>query len=192
VVLTYMRPFKVGDRVKIAETTGDITEKTLLVTRIRNTKNVEITIPNSMILGSHIVNFSTSSRGEGLILHSTVTIGYDVPYKTVHGLLISAALSTQDILKEPTPFVLQTGLEDFYVSYEINAYTFQPNKMARIYSELHANIQDKFNEARVEIMSPHYSAIRDGNQTTVPEDYLPKTYNAPSFRISDLFGGKKQ
>ncbi len=186
VVITYMNPFKIGDRVKIADTTGDIIEKSLLVTRIRTTKNVNITIPNSMILGSHIINYS-SSIDKGLILHTTVTIGYDVPWEQVHKLLISAAIDTPDILTDPAPFVLQTGLEDFYVSYEINAYTQKPNQMAKIYSELHKNIQNKFNEAGVEIMSPHYSAIRDGNKTTIPDDYLPKDYKTPGFGIFNIF-----
>ncbi|HPN38205.1 MAG TPA: mechanosensitive ion channel family protein [Melioribacteraceae bacterium] len=185
VVITYMNPFKIGDRVKIAETTGDIIEKSLLVTRIRTTKNVNITIPNSMILGSHIVNYSASIE-KGLILHTTVTIGYDVPWEKVHKLLIDAALETPDILTNPNPFVLQTGLEDFYVSYEINAYTQKPNQMAKIYSDLYKNIQNKFNEAEVEIMSPHYSAVRDGNKTTIPDDYLPKDYKTPGFNITNF------
>ncbi len=183
VVLTYMRPFKIGDRVKIADTIGDIKEKTLLVTRVRTIKNVDITIPNAMVLGSHIINFSSSAKDPGLILHTGVTIGYDAPWKTVHALLISAAGMTQHVLKEPKPFVLQTSLDDFYVNYELNAYTDEPNSMATIYSELHQNIQNAFNEAGVEIMSPHYSGIRDGNQTTIPETYLPKSYRAPAFRI---------
>ncbi len=192
VVLTYMRPFKIGDRVKIAETTGDIVEKTLLVTRVRTVKNVDITIPNSMILGSHIINYSSSATNTGLILHTTVTIGYDVPWNKVHELLISAAAESENVLPEPKPFVLQTSLDDFYVSYELNVYTKFPNLMSKTYSELHKNIQNKFNEAEIEIMSPHYSAVRDGNQTTIPENYLPKSYTAPSFRISDIFGEKKQ
>jgi small-conductance mechanosensitive channel len=183
VVITYMRPFRIGDRVKIADTVGDVVEKTLLVTRVRTIKNVDITIPNSMVLGSHIINFSSSVKQKGLILHTTVAIGYVVPWKKVHELLISAAEATDDILPEPKPFVLQTSLDDFYVSYELNAYTDKPNSMTITYSDLHQNIQDKFNEAGVEIMSPHYSSIRDGNQTSVPEDYLPKSYSAPPFKI---------
>jgi small-conductance mechanosensitive channel len=183
VVLTYMRPFKIGDRVKIADTLGDVIEKTLLVTRVRTIKNVDITIPNAMVLGSHIINFSSSAQARGLILHSSVTIGYDVPWRKVHELLIAAANATEDILKDPAPFVLQTSLDDSYVSYELNAYTDKPNLMASIYSQLHQNIQDKFNEACVEIMSPHYSAVRDGNKAAIPDDYLPKGYAAPSFRI---------
>ncbi|THJ19474.1 MAG: mechanosensitive ion channel family protein, partial [Nitrospira sp. CG24E] len=193
-VLTYMHPFRNGDRVKIADTIGDVMERTLLVTRVRTIKNVDITIPNSMVLGSHLINFSSVAKEQGLILHTAITIGYDAPWKTVHALLIAAAKATTHILKTPEPFVLQTGLNDFYVTYEINAYTDQANKMATIYAELHQNIQDKFNEAGVEIMSPHYTQVRDGNQTTIPEQYLPKNYQAPSFRIGpfgNFFGGAK-
>ena len=191
IVLTYMRPFHVGDRVRIADTTGDVMEKTLLVTRVRTIKNVDITIPNAMVLSSHLVNFSSCARQQGLILHTSVTIGYDAPWRKVHELLIAAARATTHILAKPEPFVLQTNLNDFYVTYEINAYTDQPNLMATIYAELHQNIQDKFNEAGVEIMSPHYTQVRDGNQTTIPEQYLPKNYQAPAFRFglpNTLFG----
>jgi small-conductance mechanosensitive channel len=183
VILTYMRAFTVGDRVKIADTMGDVIEKTLLVTRVRTIKNVEITIANSMVLGAHIINFSASNLESGLILHTSVTIGYDAPWRKVHELLLSAAQATEHILKDPAPFVLQTALDDFYVHYEINAYTDQPRMMANIYSDLHQNIQDKFNEGGVEIMSSHYSSLRDGNQTTIPEDYLPADYESPGFRF---------
>lgn len=186
VVLTYMHPFRDGDRVKIADTIGDVMERTLLVTRIRTIKNVDVSIPNSMVLGSHLINFSSVAKEQGLILHTSVTIGYDAPWKTVHGLLIEAARMTTHILKTPEPFVLQTSLDDFYVTYEINVYTDQPNKMAVIYAELHQNIQDKFNEGGVEIMSPHYGTIRDGNKTTIPDSYLPKNYQTPGIRIESV------
>jgi len=191
VVLTYMHPFRDGDRVKIADTVGDVMERTLLVTRIRTIKNVDISIPNSMVLGSHLINFSSVAKGQGLILHTSVTIGYDVPWRTVHELLISAAQATTHILAKPEPFVLQTSLDDFYVTYEINAYTDQPNLMATTYGELHQHIQDTFNEAGVEIMSPHYGQIRDGNRAAIPDQYLPKGYQAPALRvwpISNLTG----
>ncbi|HVI49308.1 MAG TPA: mechanosensitive ion channel family protein [Chitinophaga sp.] len=183
-VITYMRPFKIGDVVKIGEITGRVMEKNLLVTRLLTTKNEEITVPNASILNGHTVNFTTSSKDDGLILHTSVTIGYDVPWKQVHQLLISAAMATDGILKDKQPFVLQTGLDDFYVAYEINAYTDQSHIMAQTYSLLHQNIQDQFNAAGVEIMSPHYRAARDGNATTIPADYLPEDYKAPEFRVS--------
>ena len=185
IVLTYMRLFKIGDRVKIGEIVGDIIEKSLLVTRIRTTKNEIISIPNSSVLNSHTVNYSSDTVDNGLILHTTVTIGYDVPWKDMHQALIDAALRTDLILKEPKPFVLQTSLEDFYVSYQINAYTKDANKQAAIYSQLHSNIQDCCNEVGIEILSPHYRAARDGNRTTIPENYLDKDYQAPSFNINN-------
>lgn len=183
VILTYMRAFRLGDRVQIADTVGDVVEVSLLVTRIRTIKNVEITIANSMVLSSHIINFSGSVQEDGLILHTTVTIGYDAPWRKIHELLVSAASATGAILSTPAPFVLQTALDDFYVHYQINAYTDQPSKMSQTYSDLHQNIQDKFFEAGVEIMSPHFSTIRDGNRVAIPDDYLPKGYRAPSFRV---------
>ena len=136
-----------------------------------------------MVLGGHIINFSSAAKNPGLILHTTVTIGYDAPWKKVHELLLAAAEATPQILKDPKPFVLQTRLDDFYVTYEVNAYTDKPNSMANTYSVLHQNIQNAFNEAGVEIMSPHYTGVRDGNQTTIPETYLPPSYQAPAFRF---------
>jgi small-conductance mechanosensitive channel len=121
-----------------------------------------------------------------VILHTTVTIGYDAPWETVQALLIAAARATTDILPTPPPFVLQTALNDFYVSYELNAYTDVPEYMPRLYSELHQNIQDKFNEGGVEIMSPHYTMLRDGNQTTIPATYLPADYAAPGLRLTNV------
>ncbi len=183
-VITYMRPFKIGDRVKIGEITGDVLEKTLLVTRIRSIKNEEITIPNASILSGHTVNFSAGALATGIIVHTTVTIGYDVPWKKMHQVLIDAALRTDLTLHDPRPFVLQTSLEDYYVAYQINAYTKHAASQAKIYSDLHQNIQDCCNEAGVEILSPHYRAVRDGNMTTIPEDYIPKDYKPPAFKVS--------
>lgn len=181
-VITYMRSFKTGDRVRIGEVTGDVLEKSMLVTRLRTPKNEIITIPNSTVLGSHLTNFSSDAPERGLILYTTVTIGYDVPWRQIHQLLIDAAMATDQVEKEPRPFVLQTSLDDFYVSYQLNAYTKNPNSQAVIYSRLHQNIQDKFNEAGVEIMSPHYRAQRDGNMVTIPASYLPADYQSPSFQ----------
>ena len=183
IILTYMRPYHEGDFVKIADTVGDVLEKSILVTRVRTIKNVEIIIPNSMILNSHIMNYSAQAKGAGLILNTSVTIGYDAPWRTVHELLISAALKTSGVLAQPKPFVLQTALNDFNVSYQINAYTDRPNDMFQIYSDLHQNIQDEFNRGGVEIMSPNYFALRDGNTVTIPEENRPEGYDAPNFRV---------
>lgn len=183
-VLTYMRLFRIGDRVKIGDVVGDVIEKSLLVTRVKTIKNEIISIPNSTVMSSHTINYSSETGSVGLILHSTVTIGYDVPWKKMHQTLIEAADRTTLLLKEPKPFVLQTSLDDFYVSYQINAYTKEANKQAAIYSELHQNIQDCCNEVGIEILSPHYRAARDGNTTTIPENYLDKDYKAPSFNVN--------
>lgn len=175
-VITYMRPFKLGDRIQLNDTTGNVIEKTPLVTRIKTPKNEVVTIPNSFIMSSHTVNYSASAREYGLIIHSEVTIGYDVPWRQVHQLLIEAALNTPGVIDDPRPFVLETSLSDWYPVYQINAYIREADKLAQIYSDLHQNIQDRFNEAGVEIMSPHYMAMRDGNESTIPKDDLrPKT-----------------
>jgi small-conductance mechanosensitive channel/Skp family chaperone for outer membrane proteins len=183
-VITYMRPFKVGDRIKIGDITGDVIEKSLLVTRVKTPKNEEVTIPNSSVLSGNTTNYSTLARTEGLIIHTTVTIGYDVPWKKMYQALLNAADRTDLILKEPKPFVLQTSLDDFYVAYQINGYTRETNRHNRIYSVLHQNIQDCCNEMGIEILSPHYRAARDGNATTIPADYLPKDYKAPGFNVN--------
>ncbi len=168
VVLVYMRPFKIGDRIEAGNVTGDVIEMSILVTRIRTIKNVSVTIPNSNILSGAIYNYSTQAKGKGLILHTKITIGYDVPWPQVHQLMLEAANRTEHVEAEPPPFILQTALDDFYVEYELNAYTKTPNVMTQIYSDLHQNIQDTFNEVGVEIMSPHYRANRDGNALAIP------------------------
>ena len=190
-VLTYMRLFKIGDRVKIGEIVGDVIEKSSLVTRVRTPKNEIISIPNSTVMSSHTINYSSDAPEKGLIIHTTVTIGYDIPWKVMHQTLIDAALRTDLVLKDPQPFVLQTSLEDFYVAYQINAYVREANKQASIYSNLHQNIQDVCNENGIEILSPHYRAARDGNQSTIPSDYLPKDYVAPSFNVKTQSDSKK-
>lgn len=171
-VITYMRPFKLGDRIKLNDTTGNVIEKTPLVTRIRTPKNEVVTIPNSFIMSSHTVNFSQSARDYGLIIHSEVSIGYDIPWRKTHQLLIEAALNTPGVVDDPRPFVLETSLQDYYPVYQVNAYIKDANQLAQVYSDLHQNIQDRFNEEGIEIMSPHYIATRDGNETTIPKDDL--------------------
>ena len=182
-VITYMRPFKLGDRIQLNDTTGNVIEKTPLVTRIKTPKNEVVTIPNSFIMSSHTVNYSASAREYGLIIHSEVSIGYDVPWRQVNQILIDAALNTPGVVDDPRPFVLETSLSDWYPVYQINAYIKQADKMAQIYSDLHQNIQDKFNEAGIEIMSPHYMAVRDGNETTTPKEYQKS--NNPSNKAGE-------
>ena len=171
-VITYMRPFKLGDRIKLNDTTGNVIEETPLVPRIRTPKNEVVTIPNSFIMSSHTVNFSQSARDYGLIIHSEVSVGYDIPWRKTHQLLVEAALNTPGVVDDPRPFVLETSLQDYYPVYQVNAYIKDANQLAQVYSDLHQNIQDRFNEEGIEIMSPHYIATRDGSETTIPKDDL--------------------
>ena len=144
IILIYTRGFRIGDWVTIGENTGEVVQQSMLATHVRTIRNEEITIPNSVVLGSYVTNFSLQAKEQGVVLHTSVTIGYDAPWRTIHKLLIDAALSTKHILHDPPPFVLQAELEDSYVKYEINAYTDHPLLMPYIYSDLHANIQDSF------------------------------------------------
>jgi small-conductance mechanosensitive channel len=185
IILTYMRSFAVGDWVRIGDTVGEVVEKNMLVARIVTQKREIITIPNATVMNGSVMNYTREAKNGGVIFHTTVTIGYDAPWKTVHQLLIDAARATEHVLHTPAPFVLQTALNDFYVSYELNAYTDVPIEMQFIYSELHENIQDRFNEAGVEICSPHFSSLRDGNTIAIPAQNRPRGYTAPAFRVSD-------
>jgi small-conductance mechanosensitive channel len=185
-ILTYMRSFNVGDFVKVGDTVGQVVEKTLLVTRICTQKKEIVTIPNGSVLGGVVVNYSAEARKDGVIFYTRVSIGYNAPWRRVHELLIASALSTKEILSFPGPFVLQSNLDDFYVSYELNAFTNRPENMQNIYSDLHKNIQDKFNEGGIEINSPHYTSLRDGNRLAIPDEYAPKDYKEPAFSVREF------
>jgi small-conductance mechanosensitive channel len=180
-VITYMRPFKIGDRIKLGDTVGDVVEKTILVTRLRTVKNEEITIPNSAILTGNTTNYSSFTKTEGLIIHTNITMGYEYEWQDMHRALIEAAGRTDGVQKDPKPFVLQVSLDDFYVTYQLNAYIQEANKQSKIYSELHQNIQNVFNEKGFELLSPHYRAERDGNAATFPKKYMPED---PDFNIN--------
>ncbi|MDR2918439.1 MAG: mechanosensitive ion channel family protein [Tannerella sp.] len=173
-VITYMRPFIKGDRIKIGETFGDVIEKTPFVIRVLTPKNEVITVPNSTVLSSNVINYSVKAGNDGLIINTVATIGYDVAWEQINELLIGAALKTAYVERKPQPFVLQTALNDFTVSYQINAYTKEATKQAFIYSELHKHIQEAFRDAGVELMSPNYQAVRDGNALALPKEYKPE------------------
>jgi small-conductance mechanosensitive channel len=180
IVLTYTRAFRLGDFVAISETEGRIIERTAFVTRIRTPKNVEVSIPNASIMSGMVVNYSSQARESGIRLHTSITIGYDVPWPRVHELLLAAAAATEHIETETPPFVLQTALSDNYVEYELNATTKRASLRPQIYSDLHANILDAFHTAGVEVTSPHYRAVRDGNEPAIapvvprPKEQIPE------------------
>jgi len=183
IILTYMRSFLVGDWVQIGDTMGEVIERNMLVTRLLSPKAELITIPNSTVMSGSVKNYSTEARKSGVIFFTAVSIGFDAPWRTVHQLLINAALDTEHVLRQPAPFVLQRSLDDSYVTYELNAYTDNPREVLNIYSDLHRNIQDRFNGAGVEICSPHYAALRDGNTIAIPERYRAPDYKSKGFRL---------
>jgi small-conductance mechanosensitive channel len=167
--MIYRRTFKSGDRVRIGEHVGDVTEIRLQVTHLRSPKNEEIIVPNSQILTSEVVNYSSYARQGKLILHTTIGIGYEVPWRQVEAMLLLAAARTEGILHEPPPFVLQRQLADFAVTYELNAYCNDAQSMMRLYSSLHRNILDLFNEYGVQIMTPAYEGDPE-RPKVVPKD----------------------
>ncbi|MBN7798921.1 mechanosensitive ion channel family protein [Parahaliea mediterranea] len=173
VVLTYTRAFQVGDQVTVSDVRGRVVERSTFVTRIQTLKNVIVSIPNSMVLNNNVINYSKNMGQTGLLVHSCISIGYDVPWQTVNELLISAARRTRDISSHPEPFVLQVSLEDNYVVYEVNGWTRKSGELPRIYSELHANILDEFHGHKIEITSPAYRAVRDGNAPAIASVIVP-------------------
>jgi len=172
--LLYRRPFKVGDRIKVNDIVGEVTELRVLTTRLRSLKNEEVVVPNTTVLNSAVVNYTTLAREEGLLLHTSIGIGYETPWRQVEAMLKEAVTRTGGLLDKPKPFVLHKELGDFAVTYEINAYCADANNMAQIYSALHRNILDVFNEYGVAIMTPSYMAD-PAEPKLVPKDqwYTP-------------------
>jgi small-conductance mechanosensitive channel len=167
--MTYRRAFRLGDRVKIGDTVGDVTEMRLQVTHLKTIKNEEVVIPNSKILDSEVVNYSSLARTRGLILHSTVGIGYETPWRQVEAMLLLAAERTPNIKRDPVPFVRVLALGDFAVTYEINVYCDDAQAIGWIYPALHRNILDVFNEYGVQIMTPAYEGDPEAPKV-VPKD----------------------
>ena len=160
-VITYMRPFKIGDRIQIQGNTGFVVEKNLMVVRIKTHKNEYITVPNTQVLSASIINYNTSSDEdeEGLVLNAEITYNYATPWRTIHEILIEAALETSNVQKSPKPFVLQTALDDNYVRYQINCYTKQIAKIPAIYTELFEKIQDSFSSRGMDMTTPQFRII---------------------------------
>ena len=156
--MVYRRAFKVGDRIRVGDEVGDVTETRLLVTYLRTPKNEEIVVPNTLILSRSVVNYSTLAREGKLILHTIVGIGYETPWRQVEAMLLQAAAQTPEVKKDPSPFVLQKDLGNFSVTYELNVFCDDTQKMGAIYTALHRNILDVFNENGVQIMTPSYES----------------------------------
>jgi small-conductance mechanosensitive channel len=174
IVLTYMRPFQAGDFVRIADVTGTVTERGLLAVKLVTIRNEHVTLASSTVLGSQILNYSAEARQSGVAIRTSVTIGYDTPWRKVHELLLAAAGKTAGVRREPAPWVIQSELQDFYVRYEVDGYVDDPARQHFILSELNQNVQDVFFAAGVEILSPHYAQLRDGNAPAIPAAQVPK------------------
>lgn len=180
--MTYRRAFRVGERVRVGETVGDVTGMRLLSTHLRTIKNEEVVIPNSVIITSEVTNYSSLAKENGLVLHTTVSIGYEVPWRQVEAMLLKAAKRTPGIVASREPFVLQTALGDYAINYELNVYIDDANSMAALYSLLHRNIVDVFNEYGIAIMTPSYVADPQENKIVPEEEW----YKAPASPPTDL------
>ena len=174
-MVMYSRALRRGDFVKVAEIEGIVTHVGTLSTKIRTPRNEEITIPNAIVCLDATTNYSRNAES-GVLIPTSVTIGYDVPWRQVHALLLLAAERTAGVRSEPKPVVLQAALCDFYVQYTLLVSLEQPHRRVPILAALHANIQDAFNEYGVQIMSPNYEADPEGKK------FVPKSrwYSAPA------------
>ena len=174
--MTYRRAFRVGELVKIGEHIGNVEQIRLLVTHLRTRKNEEVIIPNSSILGSEVINYSSIADARGLILHTIVGIRYDVPWRQVEAMLLEAAARTEGLRRDPSPFVLQMELRDFCVAYEINVSCDKPHSMLAFKTALHRNILDVFNEYGIQVMVPAYEGDPD-QPKIVPKE---RWYTSPA------------
>lgn len=179
VSMTYRGAFREGDRIRVGETVGIVEDMKVMITRVRTPKNEIVVIPNSKILNTDVTNYSQLAKTRGLLLHSTVGIGYDAPWRQIEAMLIEAAHRTPGLDREPQPFVLQTSLGDFAIEYQINAFCKDVSNLPQIYSDLHSNIQDVFNEYGVQIMSPAYVADPESAKVVPPERWHTEPATIP-------------
>ncbi|HET6592618.1 MAG TPA: mechanosensitive ion channel family protein, partial [Xanthomonadales bacterium] len=177
--MTYRAAFREGDRIRVGDVVGTVEEIKLMVTRVRTPKNECVIMPNSNILNTDVVNYSQMAKHEGLILYTEVGIGYDTPWRQVEAMLKLAAERTEGLERDPPAFVLQKSLGDFAVIYELNVHTRDETQMPRLYSALHANIQDVFNENAVQIMSPAYEADPEAPKIVPPEKWFEAPASKP-------------
>ena len=168
-ITTFGKVLRVGDMIKVGEVTGTVSQIRLLTIRLRTIRNEEVTIPNGTLLNSNVINYSALSREHGLVLQTEVGIGYEVPWRQVHAMLLEATARTPGLMTEPAPFVLQRQLGDFAVVYQLNVYKAEAKALVRAYSDLHQNILDVFNEYGVQIMTPAYEGDPE-TPKVVPRD----------------------
>ncbi len=162
----YRRSTSIGDRIQIGDHIGDVVQIKLMETHLKSIKNELISIPNAQLMNSDVVNFSKKTDGSGLLLHTTVGIGYEEPPEKIEAMLIEAANRTKGIKSKPEPFVLWTALADYAINYQINGYTTRGSIIPKIRSDLHRNIVAVFNENNVQIMTPSY--IADPPEPKIP------------------------
>jgi small-conductance mechanosensitive channel len=166
----YSRALTAGDVVRVGDVEGVVSEVGLLATKIVTIPGEEVTVPNSVLLAGSVRNFTRLGRAEGPLVGTKVTIGYDAPWRQVHALLLGAAGATPGLKREPAPYVLQRALGDFYVEYELVArLEGDPVERPRVLSALHEQVQDAFNAAGVQIMSPHFVLQPDQPVLVPPE-----------------------
>ena len=183
IVLTYTRSFRVGDRVELGGTLGDVVEKGLFVTRIRAIEGEVVTVPNGKVLASDVVNLTQAADTQGLAVGVTAGIGYDVDWRRVHELMVEAARATEGVQSETAPFVLQTALGNYAVDYLLVASTREPKRKRFVESELRQSVLDVFHREGIEIMTPTVASVRDGNQPAIPASNQPPPLDLPGLEL---------
>lgn len=176
---TFGRVFRVGDLIEVNGIRGTVMQIRLLTTRMRTIRNEEVTIPNSTIMSSSVTNFSALARERGLILQTEVGIGYEVPWRQVHAMLLEAARRTPGLLQEPAPFVWQRTLGDFAVVYQLSVYKAEAEGLLAAYSHLHQHILDVFNEYGVQIMTPAYEGDPEQPKIVPREAWFAQPARSP-------------
>jgi small-conductance mechanosensitive channel len=167
-VLLYSGSVRTGEYVKVGEIEGTIKEIGILAVKFMTPRKEFITVPNAIVIGNSTTNFSRFSESDGVPVMTQVTIGYDTPWRQVNELLLKAVAATENILQDPAPVIRQTELSDWYPVYSLTFYVRDPHTRLEILSYLNGNIQDAFNEAGVQIMSPHFKDQPD-NPVIIPK-----------------------
>jgi small-conductance mechanosensitive channel len=185
-ITTFGRVLRIGDMIKVGEVMGVVTQIRLLTVRVRTIRNEEVTIPNSVIMGSNVINYTSLSRERGLVLQTEVGINYATPWRQVHAMLLEAAHRTEGLMTEPPPFVLQKQLGDFAVTYQLNVHKAEAVGLVQAYSRLHQNILDVFNEYGVQIMTPAYEGDPEVPKVVPKEQW----FQAPATLAAEKKGGQ--